>query len=64
MRKEGRREECDTTAHVINLPTLVMLLNLAHMNFVRFFCDFVLEFISIIDSFCCHLKVLWGQLFH
>ena len=64
MRKEGRREECDTTAHVINLPTLDMLLNFAHMNFVRSFCDFVLEFTSIVDLFCCHTKVLRGQLFH
>ena len=46
MRRKGRREECDTTAHVINLSTLVMLLNLAHINFVRSFCDFVLEFTS------------------
>ena len=35
MRKEGRREECDTTVHVSNLHTPVMLLNLAHMNFVQ-----------------------------
>ena len=26
--------------------------------------DFLLEFTSIVDSFCCHNKVLWGQLFH
>ena len=64
MRRKGRREECDTTAHVFNLPTLVTLLNLPHMNFVRSFCDIVLEFSSIVDSFCCHTKVLWGQLFH
>ena len=38
MRKEGRGEECDTTTHLIKiqfLPMLVMLLNLASMNFVR-----------------------------
>ena len=38
MRKEGRGEECDTTTHLIKiqfLPMLVVLLNLASMNFVR-----------------------------
>ena len=51
MRKEGRREGFDTSAHVIYLPMQIMLLNLVHMNLVRSFCDFVLEFTSIVDLF-------------